>query len=284
MTSRVVSILGVALALVVLLVALFWIFQRKLIYLPFGAPDEPRLHGLPEARTITIHTDDGLELGAWFAESPGPSRGSVIVFNGNAGHRGMRAPLARWLVDAGWSVLLFDYRGYGGNPGAPTEQGLFRDARAARSWVDDNAGPGRIVYFGESLGTGVAVAAATENPPDALVLRSPFTSLVDIGRAHYPFLPVRWLLSDRFDSIRRIADLEIPLLIVAGDRDQIVPTELSRRLYDAAPGAGKRLVIVPGADHNDAALHDGRLVVAETLAFLEADAPGSEPVESPTDH
>ena len=136
----------------------------------------------------------------------------------------------------GLSVLLFDYRGYGGNPGRPSEDGLAADARAAQAWLaaQPDVDPDRIAYFGESLGAAVAVGLAVQRPPAALVLRSPFTSLADVGAVHYPWLPVRRLLLDRYPSIERIASVHAPVLVIAGDRDDIVPAALSKRLYDAA--------------------------------------------------
>jgi fermentation-respiration switch protein FrsA (DUF1100 family) len=128
----------------------------------------------------------------------------------------------------------------------------------------------RIAYFGESLGTGVAVTLAAEHPPAALVLRSPFTSMVDVGRMHYPMFPVRWLLRDRYDSGRRIARIASPLLVIAGNRDSVIPIEQSQQLYDAAASAlRKELLIVRGADHNDASLLDGDEMIAAVDAFLQ---------------
>ncbi len=125
----------------------------------------------------------------------------------------------------------------------------------------------RLAYFGESLGAAVAVALAVEHPPAALVLRSPFTSLADVGRVHYPFLPVRWLLRDRFANLDRIAQVTSPILVIAGDRDRVVPLEQSRQLYDAAPGR-KTFVVINGADHNDEALVMGPQVIEATLRRL----------------
>src|SRR5690606_30697375 len=175
---------------------------------------------------VAFHTADDLRLEGWFV-SPGaaPTGQTIVVFNGNGGNRAYRAPLAAVLARAGHAVLLFDYRGYGGNPGLPSERGLLRDARAAVDAVASrpDVDPSRIVYFGESIGTGVAVQLAVERPPHALILRSPFTSLVELGRHHYPFLPVGWLARDRFDSMARIAHVRSPLLVIAGTADRIVP-------------------------------------------------------------
>jgi fermentation-respiration switch protein FrsA (DUF1100 family) len=256
------------------LMAALWMMQRQLIYLPSGpvlAPGEVGLHGVEQVR---IHTEDGLSLSGWFipAATPEPI-GAVIVFPGNAGNRSFRAPLATALVAAGLDVLLFDYRGYGGNPGTPSEQGLRADARAVRAWMGarSSASPDRMIYFGESLGAGVAAALALEHPPRALVLRSPFTSLADVGHLHYPFLPVRTLLRDRFPVTDHVGRYTGPLLVVAGEVDTIVPPAQSRRVAQAAAGRS-RFVLVPGAGHNDRALLDGPGLVTALMSFLREDA------------
>jgi fermentation-respiration switch protein FrsA (DUF1100 family) len=173
------------------------------------------------------------------------------------------------LARRGLSVLLFDYRGYGGNPGRLSESGLAMDARAARRFLDSRpeVDPARVVYLGESLGGAVAVGLAVDHPPAALVLRSPFTSLVDAARVHYPWLPVRWLLSDHYPSIERIGRVGCPVLVVAGDSDRIVPESQSRRLFEAAAGP-KRYVTVAGADHNHPGLAAGQPLLDSLERFL----------------
>jgi fermentation-respiration switch protein FrsA (DUF1100 family) len=167
-----------------------------------------------------------------------------------------------------------DYRGFGGNPGSPSERGLAADSRAAYAYVSQrpDVDPARLVYFGESLGSAVAVELASERRPAALILRSPFTSMADIGAHHYPFLPVRLLIRDRFPSIDRIRKIESPLLVVAGDRDRVVPLEYSRGLYDAA-NSTKELVVIRGADHNDYELLAGDEMVEAVLAFVSRHVP-----------
>jgi fermentation-respiration switch protein FrsA (DUF1100 family) len=270
MTSvRLLTILGAMAALFFGVVLLAWLFQRKLIYLPLGQSVPPAADVLAGAREVAFRTDDGLELAGWFV--PG-ERGApaVIVFNGNAGNRSFRAPLAEALARAGFSVLLFDYRGFGGNPGSPSETGLAADARAARAWLEaqDGIDPRSIVYFGESLGAAVALASAIDEPPAALILRSPFTSMTDVAKLHYPFLPVGLLLKDRYPSIERVGGLKCPLLVLAGERDRIVPAALSRALYDAAPAGSKRLVEIPGARHNDYELLAGPRLIDEVVRFV----------------
>jgi alpha-beta hydrolase superfamily lysophospholipase len=207
--------------------------------------------------------------GAGAARPVAAAGAAVLVCNGNGGNRAMRAALAAGLARMGVAVLLFDYRGYGGNPGRPSEEGLAADARAAAGYLASRpeVDPDRVVYYGESLGAAVALRLATERPPAALVLRSPFASLAEVGRVHYPVLPVSWLLRDRFDAAALAARLEAPLLVVAGGRDRIVPVGHSRRLFAAAPEP-KRLVVLDGADHNDLELLAGPRLLAELEAFL----------------
>ncbi len=250
---------------------LIWLFQRRMIYMPMVQKVPPAGRVLTGAEEVSFQTADGLSLGGWFIPAAGGDGGAaVLVFNGNAGNRSLRAPLAAALSMEGFSVLLFDYRGYGGNPGSPSEKGLEKDARAARAYLESRkeVDPAKVVFFGESLGAAVALEAAVERPPAALVLRSPFTSLADIGRRHYPFLPVRLLLADRYPSIDRIGRLACPLLVIAGERDWIVPISYSRELYQAAPDGEKRFVALPGAGHNDFELLAGRRLISETAVFI----------------
>jgi fermentation-respiration switch protein FrsA (DUF1100 family) len=265
------QMLGVLGAAFALLVALAWVYQRRMIYFPMEQRVAPAWSVLGGAEEVSFETEDGLSLNGWFLLPAGRStRAALLVFNGNAGNRSHRAPLAAALAREGFAVLLFDYRGYGGNPGRPSEGGLLADGRAARRWLETRPQvEGRpLVFFGESLGAAVALATAVERPPAALVLRSPFTSLVDVGRRHYPFLPVPWLLSDRYPSLARIRGLDCPLLVIAGERDRIIPPEQSRELFEAAPVERKAFLSLSGG-HNDIELLAGQRLVDETVAFLD---------------
>jgi pimeloyl-ACP methyl ester carboxylesterase len=246
-----------------LLVVLFsWVFQRRLIYLPSTGAVPSAASMLAGARDVQLMTSDGLQLGAWYI----PARRqadtfTVLVANGNAGDRSLRAPLAQALANQGFGVLLFDYRGYGGNPGSPSEEGLARDVRAAHCFLTDEGVPeNRLLYYGESLGAAVVAELATEHPPAGLVLRSPFTDLASIGQIHYPFLPVRALLKDRFPLAEYLGRVTVPITVVYGTDDSIVPVEESRRSVAAARGP-IRLVAVEGADHNDPALLNGEALM-----------------------
>jgi fermentation-respiration switch protein FrsA (DUF1100 family) len=266
--------LQVLLLSIVLIVALsliqLWAIQRQIIYVPFGDVPTPAQVGLPQAEAVTFPTDDGLTLNGWFVPAHSPrAAATVIIFNGNAGNRSFRAPLAARLAEEGFASLLFDYRGFGGNPGSPSEQGLTLDARAARRYVESRADVDahRIVYFGGSLGTGVAVRLAVEHRPHALILRSPFTSLVDVARHHYPFLPVALLLRDKFSSIDQISRIGCPLLIIAAEGDTMTPASQSRRLF-AAASEPKCLQIFEHMDHNDEALLAGPEAMGAITTFL----------------
>ena len=264
--------LAVVVAIVALvasgLLALAWSQQRRLIYFPSPGPVPSAATILPDGQDVVLETDDGIRLGAWYFPVAGGGP-AVLVCNGNGGDRSGRARLAIALNRMGLSVLLFDYRGYGGNPGKPSEDGTAADARAAQAWLAAQPGIEKIVYFGESLGAAVAVGLAVDTPPAAVILRSPFTSLPDVGAVHYPWLPVRWLLTDRYPSIDRISSVHVPVMVIAGDRDDIVPDSLSRRLYDAA-NEPKRYVVVPGAGHNDPELVDGPRMIGEIQGFLSS--------------
>jgi fermentation-respiration switch protein FrsA (DUF1100 family) len=254
---------GVAVAVVLaVLTGLLWGLQRRLVYLPDDGPVPAAATVLPGARDVVLETSDGLRLGAWFVPGRDAAAPAVLVANGNGGHRGLRAPLAAALARQGLAVLLFDYRGYGGNPGSPSEAGLARDVRAARAHLLEEAGvpPGRLLYLGESLGAAVVTELATEHPPAGLVLRSPFVDLAAVGAEHYPFLPVRALLRDRYPVAERIATVRVPTTVVLGDADSIVPPAQSRAVAAAAASL-HRLVEVPGADHNDRELLDGDALV-----------------------
>ncbi len=269
--GRALASLAIAAGAFALLIAFLWATQRSLLYFPGRAAPPPASAALPGAEDLALTTADGLRLGAWFVPARGDGQIGVLVLNGNAGDRRHRAPLAAALAREGFAVLLFDWRGYGGNPGSPTEAGLLMDARGGADALA--ARVERVAYLGESLGAAVAVALAAERPPLALVLRSPFTSVADMGRRHYPWLPVHTLLlKDRYDALAAIGAVRSPVLVVAGDRDAIVVPSLSRRLYEAA-SEPKRFVLVEGADHNDAALLDGAPFIGEVTRFLREAAP-----------
>jgi fermentation-respiration switch protein FrsA (DUF1100 family) len=259
----------VGLVVLLSIVAIAWTQQRRLIYFPFSGVPNPATLGIAGVTAVSFPTGDGLTLNGWFVSHTDTPQFTVIVFNGNAGNRAFRAPLAAALAGANLAVLLFDYRGFGENSGSPSEMGLKNDARAARDYVvgRSDGNPQQLVYFGESLGTAVAVELAVEHPPAALILRSPFTSMTDVGQHHYTVLPVAWLLRDRYATIDRIARVSAPLLVIGGDADSIVPIAQTRRVYEAAHDP-KSLLVISGADHNDESLTGGSEMIDGVIQFL----------------
>jgi len=266
----------VGLALTVLfgvVMGMLWAWQRQLIYFPDTAPVRPAGEAIGDARDVTLRTSDGLELGAWFVPAQdGTAQGdpampmAVLVAPGNGGNRAGRAGLADELSRRGLAVLLMDYRGYGGNPGSPSEDGLTADALAAAAALDElGFPPQRTIYFGESLGTGVVAGLAKRRPPAGIVLRSPFPDLAAVGAHHYPLLPVRLLLRDRFPVLEDLSGSRVPTTVIYGGADSVVPTAQSARVADEVPNLFERLV-VEGADHNDPVMFGGR--VADATARL----------------
>lgn len=250
--GRVLLVIGGTWLAVTLLAA---VFQRSLIYLPDTADPTPP----QDVEVVGFTTADGLELTAWLLAPEGGAAAAVstiLLAPGNAGNRAGRVPTARGLVARGHAVLLLDYRGYGGNPGSPSQEGLVADARAARDHLDARAeiDADRVVYLGESIGTAVVAALAAERPPAALVLRSPFPELADVGRSAYPFLPIRTLLRDRYPTLEFLAEVQVPILVVVGSEDRIVPNRLS---VEVAEATGAQLVEIAGAGHNDPELFVG---------------------------
>jgi fermentation-respiration switch protein FrsA (DUF1100 family) len=224
---------------------------NALLYFPSRSIVEtPAEAGLP-FEDLTITTEDGERLGAWWIPARRDPVGHLLLCHGNAGNIGDRVLHARLLCDAGLDVLLFDYRGYGTSTGRPSEEGTYRDARAARTALLARPGveEARVIFLGESLGGAVALALALEAPPAGLVLQSTFTSIRAMARAHYPFIPGR-AVPDAYASLERIPRLACPLLVLHGDRDEIVPLSHGRALFEAAPEP-KHMRVFAGLGHND---------------------------------
>jgi hypothetical protein len=241
--------------------------QRKLQYFPDAAP-VPLPADLAQAgmAEVELEAADGTRLWGW--DWPGTRAATLIIFHGNAGHRGDRREWVNGLHERlSVGIFILDYRGYGGSGGSPSEEGLYLDAEAAISWVAQRRPQDRLVYLGESLGSGVAVELALRRPPAALIVQGGFSAAVDVAARVYRFLPVRLLMKDRFDSARKIGGLRCPLLQVHGDQDEVIPLDLGRALFDAAPEP-KEWVPVPGAGHNDLVWAGGRRYFEALGGFL----------------
>jgi uncharacterized protein len=224
---------------------------NSLLYFPSKAILETPADAGLDFHDLAIETADGERLHGWWVAARSTPAAHVLLCHGNAGNVGDRVLHAQLLCEAGLDVLLFDYRGYGRSTGRPGEQGLYRDARAAREALlrEPGVDPGRLVYVGESLGGAVALELALEHPPAGLVLQSTFTGVREMAALHYPFVPAR-LVPEAYPSLARIPALRAPLLVLHGDRDDIVPVDQGRALFEAAPEP-KEIRLFPGLGHND---------------------------------
>jgi hypothetical protein len=248
------------------LLALMYVFQRALMYFPDSARTPPAAAGLPEAQEVTLTSADGEKLVAWHV-APRGTKPLVIYFQGNAGALDLRAGRFKWLIADGTGLLALSYRGYGGSTGKPSEAGLIQDATAAYDFAIARHLAGRIVLWGESLGTGVAVALAAERTVAGIILDAPFTSTADVGAAAYPFAPVRWLIKDAFHSDERILRVKAPLLVLHGELDRIVPIAFGERLFALAKEP-KRMVRFPLGGHVDLDDHGAEAAVRGFLDEL----------------
>ena len=257
------SVLTIVAGVVVGLSILLYFLQDRLIF--FRQPLDPGrrdsvLQRFPNVEEVNLVAQDGTRLHG-FLSKPAAVAGTkfplVIYFGGNAEE-------ASWLLEEGerpqnWAWLAVNYRGYGWSEGSPGEQAMAADARRIYDWTQlrSDIEHSRIVAFGRSLGSGVAVRLASERPLAGVVLATPFDSLESVAKRHYPFAPVSLMLRHRFDSLALAPRVGVPMLCIVAERDSIVPAEHARRLFAAWQG-DKRLVSIANADHND---------VSESAAF-----------------
>src|SRR5215472_4055128 len=240
--------------------------NRLFMYFPDPTRIPPAAVGLAGVEEIEIKAADGVTLVAWQAPAKG-DRPVILYFHGNAANAANRAEKIERIIASGFGIFYLNNRGYGGSGGRPTEEANITDALAAYDHLIAHGVPAeRIVAYGESLGSGQAVPLAAKRRVAAVVLEAPLTSTVDVGRRVYFWLPLNWLVTDRYDNERNIRAVTAPVLILHGERDSIVPVEMGRRLYDAAKEP-KRIELFSRAGHNDLFDH-GAWERAE--AFLES--------------
>ncbi|MDD9900826.1 MAG: alpha/beta hydrolase [Alphaproteobacteria bacterium] len=266
--------IGTALKLLVLwyvgFVALIIMFQRYLIYFPEAALNkDPSDYGL---HVVHYDTVDDLRLMSWYAP-PQNGKPVIVMFHGNAGNISRRVPKAVPFTARGYGFLLAGYRGFGGNPGWPSENGLYTDARAALTWLKAEQGikENDIVLYGESIGSGVVSQMALEYPDvRALVLEAPFSSVADVtGQAYFWLRPLTYLVLDRFDNAKKAPYFDMPVLIAHGSKDEIIPPYIAKKLYDAVGSETRRFVLIDGGGHSDLA---ARGYLGEMRAFIEETA------------
>lgn len=253
-------------------VLMMMLLEKSLIFFPTSDGDwQPAGLAFEDA---WFEADDGTKLHGWLLEHDQP-RAHLLFMHGNAGNLTHRAHVVERLrQELNATVMIFDYRGYGRSEGSPDEAGILADARAARAWLADRAGIEQqdVVLMGRSLGGGVAVDLAANDGCRALILENTFTSLPDVAAHHYPFLPVRTLMRTRLDSLRKIATYDGPLIQSHGTSDEVIPFELGRRLFEAAPGKVKRFIPLQGLQHNDGHPASYYARLSEFLDKLQAES------------
>lgn len=233
------------------IIAFMYFYQRNMMYFPDETMPDIKTSEVKGVEEVQVQTSDNLTLTAWYRPSQNPEAPVLIWFHGNGLNHAYRDTRIVPFVDAGYSVLLASYRGYAGNPGKTTEEGIYKDARAWISFLKNNLNKDaqNTVLYGESLGSGVAVQMASEYPDvRALVLEAPYNSTVAVGQFRFLWLPVSLLMEDRFESDQKIGKLTMPKLIIHGTEDRIIPLKFGQALYNAA-AQPKEMKIIDGANH-----------------------------------
>ena len=257
-------------AVYLVFIASMGLMQKRLMYFPDSSRFVPSEWALDELKPLHVISDDGLETTSWYRPAQKHDKFTIIFFQGNAGHLGYRNYKVRPWLDAGYGVLMVGYRGFS-NPGSPSEAGLYNDAKAAiEALKKQGLSEKSFILYGESMGTGVATQMATEFDASALILESPYTSVPDVGADRYPMVPVHWLLRDKYDSLSKIKDVHMPLLLLHGEEDDVVPTKFGKQLF-AAANEPKQAEYVPGAGHNNVYNLRVQQVILNFIAKLPTD-------------
>ncbi len=251
--------LGVMAVLFVLYAVLLVGCEKKIIYHPSKFPEgywNPSSMGL-NVQDVSFQSEDGIKLHGWFVASPN-ARATLLWFHGNAGNLSHRLDNIQRLLPLNINIFIFDYRGYGKSEGTPDEIGIYRDSLAAYNKVLELEGVSvdSLFLFGRSLGGICAVETALNNPARGLILESVFTSASDMSRKIFPLIPLGWAIRSKLDAIGKVPQIKLPKLVLHGDRDEIVPFDLGRKLYDAAADP-KSFYTIEGAGHNDTYIMGG---------------------------
>lgn len=252
---RLVYTLVVGFFLIGIVVAVVAVFQRSFQYFPDPARHTPGSVSLNDVKEVVLKTPDSSEVIAWYL-APAAGKPTFLYFHGNGGGLWNRVERFKQFRSAGYGLFMSSYRGYSGSTGHPSEYAIHADAKVAYEYLRSQGVPtSNIVVFGESLGTGVAVRLATEKDVAGVVLDAPYTSMVAVGQLHYPWVPVSFLLLDRYDSLGIIKRLHAPLLVLHGSEDRLIPVTMGKELFDAAPNP-KVMEIIAGAGHGNIFVYD----------------------------
>lgn len=255
---------GAVICVYVLLTVVTQYLQRKLLYFPDTQRVTPAQYNLPGVEERALKTPDGGLIFTWWGQAQ-PGYPTLLYFHGNAGSLGARAERIRKYMSRGYGVVIMTYRGYGGSSGSPSERVNVADATLVyQTLIDSGVAGESIVLYGESLGSGVAVQLAAGHPVAGVILDAPYTSVVDLAALHHPYLPARWLMTDRYETLAHMARVRAPLLVVHGEADDIIPVEMGRRVATAADGRAE-VVTFPGAGHSDHHLYGSYEVITAWL-------------------
>lgn len=243
---------GWAVLIYVSFVAGLYMAQRQILYIGSSVTPDIKSAGIPNLRAAQVKTQDGLDITGWYVPAANKNMPTIVFFHGNASRMSWSMMKMPEFIEKGYGILIGEYRGYSGNPGKPTEEGLYNDGRAYIDWLKlHGINEEKIILYAESIGTGIAVQMAGEYAPfRAIVLEAPFTSAVDVAGKHYWFVPVRRLFKDRYDSYGKIEQIKSPLIVVHGKKDMIIPYEFGLKLFDKAPHP-KTMITLDDAGHND---------------------------------
>jgi len=217
-----------------LLILLFmYIFQRSFMYHPNVKNTDPTTVQF-KYQEVYIDSEKDIKLKSWYSYSS-PNKKTVLFFHGNAGELSARIYKLNKFHDLDLNFLIISWRGFSGNKGKPTEQGLYKDAQSAVDWLEERGVSKKdIILYGESLGTGIAVELATKHQYSGIILESPYTSMIDMGKRFYPFLPIRILQKDKYNSLKKLHIIKSPILVLHGKSDTLVPFSMGKKIYDSA--------------------------------------------------
>ena len=250
------------------LMLLLFVFQEKMVFFPGKRlGDTPEAAGL-QYEDVYLVTDDDIKIHGWYVPHP-DAQATLLFFHGNAGNLSHRLESISIFHDIGLAVFIIDYRGYGRSEGRPTERGTYRDAMAAWNYLvgERRLRPDEIIVFGRSLGGAVAAALAAKVTPAAVILESTFTSIKDLGKHYYPYLPVSWIARIHYPVDEYITSFKCPVLVIHSDRDEVVPARLGQRLFDSAPEP--KMFLPVSGDHNNGFLLSRDVYVKGIQRFLQ---------------
>ena len=249
--SKIFVILSYLFLIYIFLLALIFIFQRSLLYFPMKGKISKFFYENTDLKIIEINTSDGLILRSLYKKSETNINKTILEFHGNAGHIGHRVNKFKPFIDKGYGLLLLEYRGYGENSGKPSENFFYKDGESAINFLSEqNIPKNKIIIYGESLGCGLAVKLSTQYMFEATILEAPYTSIADVASRHYWYLPAKLLVLDRFDISNMIKKIKSPLLVIHGEKDDVISINFGKKVFESAPEP-KKAIFVSHAAHNN---------------------------------